>query len=430
MRFPARSRPVRSRPARRGARPVGAVRRAIVAATLAACGMVAAASTPQAASAAGAASAADASAALVEVVPAVDVEDVAESVRADAVARVAQMDVATKAASVVMGHIATTDPAQASAYVAESGVGGFILMGANIPGSAGELRELTDALRGDPAFPVLLAVDQEGGDVARLPDDGFASARTLKDAPPDDARGAFAARAGLVRQAGIDVNFGVVADVTGDASMFIYRRALGATPEGAAERVAAAVTGESPLVASTLKHFPGHGAAPGDSHRAIPDTDESLDRWRATDAVPFAAGIEAGAPLLMFGHLRFTAVDGAPASLSAEWHRIARDELGFDGVAVTDDLGMLESSGDPAYADPVANAVAALAAGNDLVLTVLNTGPGSASAIVEGIVAAVQTGSLPAERLDEAATRVAALRLEHAAAGGGFAPCADCAPAS
>ncbi len=73
-----------------------------------------------------------------------------------------------------------------------------------------------------------------------------------------------------------------------------------------------------------------------------------LEEWRATAAVPFAAGIDAGASLLMYGHLAYTAVDTLPASLSPTWHEIARDELGFTGVAVTDDLGMLLSSGDPA----------------------------------------------------------------------------------
>jgi beta-N-acetylhexosaminidase len=115
--------------------------------------------------------------------------------------------------------------------------------------------------------------------------------------------------------------------------------------------------------------------------------------------------------------------------MSAEWHRILREELGFDGVAITDDLGMLQASGVPAYADPVANAVGAIAAGNDMVLAVVYTTPDSASRIVDGIVAAVEAGTLPAARLDQAATRVTALRLTLAAEGRGLVPCADCASA-
>jgi beta-N-acetylhexosaminidase len=351
------------------------------------------------------------------------------SARERAVERVATMSVRERAASVVMGHIPTTDPAAAAAYMSENGLGGFILMGANIPDDEPSLRALTGALTPDAAFPPLLAIDQEGGDVSRLPWDRLAAARTLKSAPADDTRTAFAGRAALADRGGIAVNFGIVADTTADTSMFIYRRALGTDPAGAAERVAAAVQGEAGQVFSTLKHFPGHGAAPGDSHAGIPQTGKSLEEWRATDALPFTAGIAAGAPLLMFGHLRYSAVDAAPASLSSEWHRIAREDLGFDGVIVTDDLGMLQASGEPAFADPVANAVAALAAGNDLVLSVMFTDAGSAARIVDGIVAAVESGALPAARLDEAAERVAVLRLERAHWGSGFVPCPDCPPA-
>ncbi|WP_019179041.1 glycoside hydrolase family 3 N-terminal domain-containing protein [Microbacterium yannicii] len=341
---------------------------------------------------------------------------------------VATMSLRDQAAGVVMGHIPTTDASALRAYMDSSGIGGFILMGANIPADERALRDLTASLTVNPALPPLVAVDQEGGDVSRLPWDDFPSARTLKDAPPAAAEDAFAGRAALVRRAGIGVNFGVVADETSDPSSFIYRRALGTSPESAAERVAAAVRGEGRTAQSTLKHFPGHGAAPGDSHETIPSTAMTQAEWESTDALPFAAGIDAGAPLLMFGHLAYTAVDSAPASLSAEWHRIARDDLGFQGVAITDDLGMLQSAGLPQYADPVVNAVAALAAGNDMVLTVVSSTPETAARTVDGIVAAVESGALPPERLREAAQRVTALRLALAGEGRGLAPCADCAP--
>ncbi|MFH8249975.1 glycoside hydrolase family 3 N-terminal domain-containing protein [Microbacterium sp. B2969] len=349
--------------------------------------------------------------------------------QAQAAALVSAMDVRQKAATVVMGHIPTTDPTALKDYLQRTGIGGFILMGANIPGSEGALHDLTTAMTIDPALPPLIAVDQEGGDVSRLPWDDFPSSVTLKTQPADASAEAFAGRGALVQRAGIGVNFGVVADVTADPSMFIYRRALGTTPDDSAARVTAAVAGEGGQALTTLKHFPGHGAAGGDSHTMIPTTGLSKADWEATDARPFAAGIKAGAELLMFGHLAYTAVDAAPASLSAEWHRIARDELGFQGVAVTDDLGMLEASGDPQYRDPVANAVAALAAGNDLLLTIMFSNADTAPRIVDGIVAAVGSGAVPAARLDDAATRVTALRLKLAAEGRGLDPCGDCTPA-
>ncbi|WP_309102615.1 glycoside hydrolase family 3 N-terminal domain-containing protein [Microbacterium sp.] len=348
-----------------------------------------------------------------------------------AAAMVSSMTTQEQAASVVMGHIASSDTAALAGYMAQDGgLGGFILMGANVPETEDALRSVTAALIGDGGIPPLIAIDQEGGPVSRLNWDGFAAAPTLKGAPPADTAAAFTGRAALVARGGANVNFGVVADTTADRSSFIFGRSLGADPATAAERVAAAVTAEEPVVASTLKHFPGHGAAPGDSHELIPSTPITLEQWRAADAVPFVAGIDAGASLLMFGHLAYTAVDPAPASLSARWHEIARDDLGFDGVTVTDDLGMLQSTGIAAYADPVANAVAALSAGNDLVLTIAHSTPATASQIVAGITAAVEAGTLPAERLQEAAERVLTLRLELAAAGAVWAPCGECEPAS
>lgn len=321
--------------------------------------------------------------------------------------RVAEMPLREQAALVVMGYADGTDPAALAAYVS-GGPRGLILMGNNIPASPEQLRALTDAVHAESP-DALIATDEEGGDVARLPWDDLPSARTLKNEDPAAAQAAFAARAQLLDQGGIDINFGVVADVPRSDGSFIYGRSYGTDPQAVAERVAAVVTGEKGQVATTLKHFPGHGAAEGDSHHAIPTTDLNLDEWRAFDALPFQAGIDAGAELVMMGHLRFTALSELPATLSPEWYSILRDELGFAGVAVTDDLGMLLSSGDPAYADPVANAVMAVDAGADLVLTIAGSTPETAGQIIDALAARAETEPAFAERLAEAATRVAAL---------------------
>lgn len=349
---------------------------------------------------------------------------------AQAALLVAEMTTSERAASIVMGHIPTTNSAELSEYMTSTGLGGFILMGANVPDAESSLQNVTAALKADPALPPLIAIDQEGGFVSRLPWDDFAASSTLKDRPAAETSSAFAARASLVARSGANLNFGIVADTTADRSSFIFGRSLGTDPKAAAERVAAAVIAEEPFVASTLKHFPGHGGAPGDSHQLIPSTNLTLEKWQQSDALPFIAGIDAGASLLMFGHLAYTAVDEAPASLSSRWHEIAREDLGFAGVIVTDDLGMLLSTGLDTYADPVANAVAAVDAGNDLILMIAHSTPDTAAQLTAGISAAVDTGTLTAERLQNAAERVMTLRLELAASNAVWAPCADCAPAS
>lgn len=336
-----------------------------------------------------------------------------------AVAAVERMSVAEQAASVVMGHVDGTDPAALRAFMASgpdgAPLGGFILMGSNISGDAAQVRAVTAALTLDAALPPLIAIDQEGGTVSRLPWDRMPGGRALQADDAAQTREVFTQRARLVADTGANLNFGIIADVPRGASSFIASRALGTDADSAAMRVTAAVEGEQGVVLSTLKHFPGHGAAPGDSHHLVPTTAETLDQWRADDARPFIAGVDAGAEVLMFGHLAYTAVDAAPASLSARWHAIAHDELGFDGVMITDDLGMLSASGVAAYRNPVANAVTAIEAGNDMVLMIAGSTPATAPEMAAGIAQAVADGTLPAARLQDAAEHVMELRLKLAA---------------
>ena len=327
--------------------------------------------------------------------------------------RVSDLSLEQKAAALLMLHAPGTDSGPLRAFV-DAGVSGLIFMGDNVGGSPAEVASLAAGVQADPEAPVLVAIDQEGGEVQRLPWDAAASAGELRDAPATASYDAFASRAATLAESGVSVNFGIVADVTADPESFISGRVLGTDPVAAAERVAAAVTGEQDVVLSTLKHFPGHGAAPGDSHSSVPSAPLTLDEWRAGPALPFAAGIDAGAELVMTGHLAYPAVDPAPASLSPEWHRILREELGFDGVVVTDDMLMLQHNGLPEYADPGENAVRAIAAGGDLLLYVLPADPSEFGISVEGLVAsivgAVQAGRIPESRIDEAVGRVLELR--------------------
>ncbi|GAA2062996.1 glycoside hydrolase family 3 N-terminal domain-containing protein [Leifsonia soli] len=333
-----------------------------------------------------------------------------DPVEAYARQRLANLTLRQKAASLFMLHLPGTDPAALRGYVDRYGVGGMILMGDNIPSTPAELAAQTAAMTAsDPGLPPLIAVDEEGGDVTRLGWDDQPGADTLRDQDPAATRAAFARRATLLKQAGISVNFGTVADVTADPNSFIADRVLGTEPGGASARVAASVAGERGTVLSTLKHFPGHGESEADSHHAVPATAVGKDEWSARDAPPFRAGISAGAELVMFGHLAYTQVDAAPASLSAAWHRILTDDLGFRGASITDDLRMLQDTGLPQYQDAGANAVQAIAAGNTMVLDVLPAGS-DPDALIDAVVAAVQQGRIPLAQLDAAALKLLELR--------------------
>ena len=343
--------------------------------------------------------------------------------------RIAAMSLEQKVAALLMVHVPGTDPARIRAVIDAHGLGGVSLMGDNLGGPAATVAGLTGALSAESGLPVLTAIDQEGGIVRRLRDDTFAASWELRGAPASAAEQAFAGRSALVAEAGVLINFGIVADVTPDRSSFIHVRTLGESPAAAAERVAAAVRGEQGTVLSTLKHFPGHGASPDDSHVSIPRSALTIAQWRATHAVPFQAGIDAGAPLVMTGHLLFERVSPLPASLSPTWITILRQQLGFDGVIVTDDLLMLQRSGVAAYRDPVQNAVRALAAGNDLLLFVLPADPSTVGvdlgALIDALALAVIDGRIDAARLDASLQRVLALRR---AASGELGPFVDCGP--
>lgn len=334
--------------------------------------------------------------------------------------RLQQLSLRDKVASLFMFHAPGVDVMTLTQFVDTYQPGGMIMMGDNIPTDGAAVAAVSAALRGtDRLFPRLVAIDQEGGVVRRLTGDTYASALTLRDAPVAVTADAFSARSRLVQAAGATVNFGIIADVTADPHSFIYDRVLSTTPQAAGQRVAAAVRATTGKTLSTLKHFPGHGETEADSHTSVPTTNVSLVDWQLRDQPPFQAGIDAGADIVMMGHLRYPAVDTQPASLSKKWHQLLRNQMHFTGVIVTDDMVMLQDSGEPAYADPVANAVAALQAGSTMLLYVLDNADSPPSmidpnALINGVVAAVHDGRMSMGVIDQAASQL--LRVRHQAA--------------
>ena len=327
-----------------------------------------------------------------------------------------KMTLREKVASLFVLHASGTNPDTLKAFIDQYTPGGFILMGDNIPSTEVGLKEITQNLRGsDPRLPYLVAIDEEGGSVKRLAGDTFPSAKTLKNAYPTVTSDAFIKRSELVASVGVNLNFGIVADVTNNPNSFIYDRVLGTTPEAASNNVRAAVGATRGRTLSTLKHFPGHGETTGDSHISVPTTNISYRSWQAKDMPPFEAGIQSGSDLVMLGHLRYSSVDSLPASLSKKWHDILRNDLNFKGVAITDDMLMLQASGEPAFSDPVANAIAALNAGNTLLLYVLDNQGAERTKIdpaslIDSVVAAVNDGKISKSLIDADVKQVLKLR--------------------
>ena len=293
----------------------------------------------------------------------------------------------------------------------DGGLGSVIVFAANIE-SPTQLRALTDEVRA--ANPdAFVAVDEEAGDITRLEfATGSSSPGNLALGAIDDvaATEAMSRSVGtLVREAGIDLNYAPVADVnTEPRNPVIGARSFGSDPALVSRHVAAAVRGlHAAGVAACAKHFPGHGDTVVDSHYGLPTVTATLEQLRRDTLPPFSAAVEAGARAVMVAHLLMPEFDAEhPASVSpAVVGGLLRGELGFDGLAVTDGIGMAAVRERYGLAGA---AVRALVAGMDLVCVDSNSTDDDLAAVTEAIVAALRDRTLAEARLVEAAEKVAA----------------------
>ncbi|WP_230401782.1 glycoside hydrolase family 3 N-terminal domain-containing protein [Sanguibacter suaedae] len=335
----------------------------------------------------------------------------------EATAEAAALPLERAAGGVLVSRYQGSDATAAAAQVAELGLAGVLLFGDNVV-SPEQVRASTDLVKEAGAsdgrsWPVVVGVDQEGGVVQRLGEPWtqmpsfLAAGAAVTDDPAAGAavvRDAARAGAAELRGSGFTVNFAPVADVTvGPADVTVGTRSAGSDPQTVATAATAAAEGllEGGVLPG-VKHFPGHGSVTTDSHVALPVQGATAAELAARDLVPFVEAVNSGAPMIMVSHVSVTAWDpGVPASLSAAAYDRLRTDLGFTGVAVTDSLDM---GGVADGRTPEQVAVQALGAGADLLLT-----PTDVVAARDGIVAAVQDGTLPRERLDEALGRVVAM---------------------
>jgi beta-N-acetylhexosaminidase len=291
-------------------------------------------------------------------------------------------------------------------WIRGGGFGGVVLFARNVRDPE-QLVRLTSSLEG-----MVVAVDEEGGDVTRLEAArGSSFPGNLALGAVDDValtRRVAAAIGGELAAVGIDLDLAPVADVVVEpAAAIVGVRSFGSDPELVARQVAAYVEGlQSAGVAACAKHFPGHGEAVGDSHLELPVAEADLETLRARALPPFAAAVEAGARAVMTAHVRFTALDEEPATLSRPWIELLRSELGFDGVVMTDALEM-QGAGGPGGIEE--SAVQALAAGADALCLGADLSPAQVEGVPGAIVDAVQAGRLDEARLQKAAGRVTAL---------------------
>ena len=318
------------------------------------------------------------------------------------------MTLEEKVGQMFIARCPETDAAQ---LAADYHLGGYILFGRDFKDKTAEqvttdIQSYQDAAE----IPLLIAVDEEGGTVNRvssnpnLRSSPFRSPQSLySEGGLELVRSDAQEKCRLLESLGININFAPVCDVSQDPADFIYDRTLGRDAQETSQYVAAVVeTMAEEGMGSVLKHFPGYGNNT-DTHTGVAYDDRPYDTFLTSDFLPFQAGIAAGADMVLVSHNIVSAMDEAsPASLSPEVHRVLREDLGFTGVIVTDDLVM---DGVRDFAGDDEAAVLAVQAGNDLLCCT------DFQTQVPAVLAAVESGEISEEQIDAAVLRVLTMKL-------------------
>jgi beta-N-acetylhexosaminidase len=306
---------------------------------------------------------------------------------------------------VVLRFAGTSAPGYVREVLGKGRAAGAILFRDNLTDSE-QTKALTAQLTRRAAGPPLVMVDQEGGEIRILswaPPERSAPQQGADGTEREDA----AAAARALRDHGINVSLAPVADVASVPGAALSGRAFSTDFEQAAESLAESVRGwQDGRVASTIKHFPGLGGATVNTDDGPATIDRTADQIRDEDLLPFKAGIEAGAPLVMAGHAVYPAID--PDRIASQSQPVIegllRDELGFEGVIITDST---EAAAVQVVTLPAEAAVRNIRAGVDIVLT---TGRGSYIHVYRALLAEARRDPAFRERVRESAARVIALQ--------------------
>ncbi len=286
--------------------------------------------------------------------------------------------------------------------------GGFVLFGADFTGKTSEeVKQTIQSYQEKSLIPMAIAVDEEGGTVVRVSSNSQLSSHRFVSPQQVYASGGMngvyndaVEKSKLLLSLGINLNFAPVADVSMNPSSYMYDRTFGKDAQQTANYVRIVVDAmKSQRLSCTLKHFPGYGDN-GDTHTGIVYDERSLQSFQENDFLPFQSGIDEGAECVLVSHNIVECMDAEnPASLSPEVHRILREELGFTGVIVTDDLVMDAIREFTGGENPC---VAAFEAGNDMLIS------SNIQEDYQALLKAAQDGTIAVEQIDERVTRILA----------------------
>lgn len=293
-------------------------------------------------------------------------------------------------------------------------VGGLIYFSANLESIEQTKEMLADCKKIQQdigCIPLFYAIDEEGGNVARCADSlgttAFEPMYTYREQGIETARSNAKTIASDIAALGFNLDFAPVADTwSNPENTVIGQRAYSDDFNETADLVAAAVKGfKEGGVYCSLKHFPGHGDTAEDSHYGTATSSKTIEELEQNEYLAFKKGIEAGADMVMIGHITMSAIDQQPASISRTMiTEELRGKLGYDGVIVTDSLAMGAVS---EMYEPGELVVKVVDAGADILLM-----PADMEAAVEGLEKAVAEGRISEERINESVRRILKLKDE------------------
>ena len=304
------------------------------------------------------------------------------------------------------------DEAAAQQAITNYHIGGFTFYAPEFENSTpAGVKSLIQQYQGLSDVPLFIAVDEEGGRVVRASkyaafrDTPFPSPRELIAAGGMAAVDADAReKSAFLKHLGINLNYAPVCDMSGDPESFIYDRTASNDPYETAEYVRTVVTAmnESGMI-GCLKHFPGYGDNV-DTHTSIAVDPRPISQFMEKDLMPFLAGMEAGAPIVMIAHNIVNCMDpNTPASLSPSVYRFLRGRLQYNGVVMTDALDMAAIT---QYTNDRESAVAALIAGSDLLCCT------NYETQIPAVLSAVEEGLITEERIEESLIRILTLKIK------------------
>lgn len=290
-------------------------------------------------------------------------------------------------------------------------LGGYLLFDRDMQGKGqSDIKQTIESYQESSKVPLFIGSDEEGGSVSRLSRNqivspAFESPQALYQKEGWDGIIKDSDRkAQVFRELGIQLGMFPDADVSTDPQSFIYDRTIGMDAAGTSHYVKKSVEEmKKQKIGSTLKHFPGYGNN-RDSHVEIVTDDRSMEDLRKNDFLPFEAGIKAGADSIMVSHNIVKAIDGnRPASISKPVHDVIRNELGFTGVIMTDDMDM---AGLADFISQEEAGLQALQAGNDMILS------SSYSTQIPYILEAIKKGTYSEKELDQSVKRLLTWKAE------------------